>query len=241
VRRGIKMEINYSIHQQRYCGQIFYPNIKKEHTPLIIIFHDWAGCHEGIISEAEKWAKLGYISFAVDLFGDGKQGKGDEECMKLIQPHFDEPEKYRSVLTETLVFAKTIEGVDPNNVAIIGFCFGGYSLLELARENNDFKLGFCVHGLLNTEQKMTTKPSAKLHILHGFLDPMATYQNVKDLIEEFETVNADWELLYFSNSSHAFTNVNANDDDGSKKYDQNASNASFAHIHHAIENFLNTT
>ena len=232
------MEINYSIHQQHYCGQIFYPKLKKEHSPLIMVFHDWAGCHEGMISEAKKWAQHGYIGFAVDLFGDGKLGKGDEECMKLIQSHFDQPEKYRSILTETLRFAKTIDGVDPNNIAIIGFCFGGYSLLELARADNDFKLGFSVHGLLSTEQKMTTKPSAKLHILHGFLDPMATYQNVKDLIDEFQAVNADWELLYFSNSSHAFTNVNANDHDGSKKFDNKASNASFAHIQHAIEDLL---
>ena len=63
---------------------------------------------------------------------------------------------------------------------------------------------------------MMTKSPSILHVLHGFFDPMANYQNIQSLIHEFQNVQADWELHYFSNASHAFTNISANDFDEAK-------------------------
>lgn len=228
------MEHRYHINGTQHIGHITTPKDADTQTPLVMIFHDWAGCHAGMQAHAKWVADLGYHTFACDLFGNGQQGSDDKSCTRLIEPHFNDPSAYRETLMATLAYAKTLKGINPNKIAIIGFCFGGYSILELARAGGEFDLGFSVHGIFDTQFPMTTRPYPKLHLLHGYQDPMADFSKTSQLIEECQAVNAHWELLYFSEASHAFTNPNANDPSTGKMYDKDITLTCRNHIAFAL-------
>jgi dienelactone hydrolase len=229
------MEHRYTLNGTEHIGYLTTPEPTQTPGPLVMIFHDWAGCHAGMQTHAAWLTDLGYRAFVCDLYGGGQQGHDDTTCMRLIEPHFNDPHAYRKTLLATLAYAKTLNGVEPDQIAIIGFCFGGYSVLELARAGGEFALGFSVHGLFDTQLPMTSCPHPKLHLLHGFQDPMADLDKTNQLIAECAAVNAHWELLYFSQASHAFTNPNANDPLTGKMYDASITATCRNHIAFALQ------
>ncbi len=203
--------------------------------PAVLINHTWAGRDDFVGEKAKKIAALGYVGFAVDMYGKGVLGSSPDENAKLMQPFMDDRQMLQKRMQAALYAVKLLPWVDDSKVAAIGFCFGGLCSLDLARTGADLKGVISFHGLLGapgTTQENAIK--AKILALCGHDDPLATVDQVIAFEQEMTKAGADWQLHTFGNTQHAFTNPLANDPDRGMVYRLDADRRSWL----AMENFL---
>lgn len=205
----------------------------KDHTKrsLVLICHAWRGRDEFACQKAEELAKLGYVGFAIDLYGKGVQGKNNEESALLMNPLMENRKLLRERLEIAYETARGLEGVDAQNMGVIGFCFGGLCALDLARSGKELKGLVSFHGLLTPPEKLPTKKiHAKLLVLHGHDDPMVSKEEIQKFQEEMTQNKVDWQMHIYGNTTHAFTNPLANDPDFGTVYNPNAAKRSWVEM-----------
>lgn len=216
-------------------GFLAYDDAQAGSRPAVMIAHAWAGRGEFECDKARALAKLGYAGFAADVYGKGVLGKDREENANRMQVFLDDRAKLQSRLTAALAVMKAQPEADANQVAAMGFCFGGLCVLDLARSGADLKGVVSFHGLLGAPDGMTGADiKAKVLVLHGHDDPMAQVDAVVALEKELTAAGADWQIHVYGNTLHAFTNPAANDPDFGTVYDATAERRSWQ----ALRNFL---
>lgn len=180
--------------------------------PAVLICHTWAGRNEFVKDKARKLAALGYVGFALDMYGDGKVGANNEENARLMQPLRADRALLQRRITAALAAVKELPSVDIDKIAAIGFCFGGLCVLDLARTGAALNGVVSFHGLLDPPSNTKGRQiKAKVLVLHGYDDPMAVPQQMVALQNELTEAGADWQLISYGNTMHGFTNPLAND------------------------------
>ena len=223
--------VDYEQGGQTYEGYLAMP----EGTPkgVVIVAHAWGGQSAFEQGKAEWLVELGYAGFAVDVYGKGKRGESVEECQALMTPLAENRTELQSRLEYALDVAKKEAGTD--NAAAIGFCFGGMSVLDMARTNMAVEGVVSFHGLFGAPGNTADTIKPKVLALHGWDDPMATPDDVISLSKEMSAANADWQLHAYGATLHAFSNPEANNPDFGTLYNPEAARRSFA----ACADFLN--
>lgn len=203
--------------------------------PAVAIAHAWSGRSEFECEKAKKLAEMGYVGFALDAFGKGVRGNSVEENSALITPFLEDRPMLQQRVTAGINTAKAQVKVDESKVAAIGYCFGGLTVLDLARIGGEVKGVVSLHGLFvppdNTEG---TRITAKVLCLHGYDDPMVPHESILDLSDELTQAGADWQIHAYGNTKHAFTNPEANDHNLGTVYCEVADRRSWI----ALQNFL---
>lgn len=203
--------------------------------PGIMVCHNWAGRGPNDGRNAHRLAALGYTGFAVDLYGKGVLGTGPEENARLMQPFIDDRALLQSRLAAAHAAMCEQPEVDPNRTAVIGFCFGGLCALDMARAALPVKGAVSFHGLFMPAGNLSSPDiSAKVLILHGWDDPMATPEDVLSVSSEMSAAGADWQLHAYGGTAHAFTTPGANNPDMGTVYNEAADRRSWQ----AMVNFL---
>lgn len=212
-----------------------YDDSFSDRRPAVLINHTWAGRDDFVAEKAKKIASLGYVGFAVDMYGKGVLGSSVEENAKLMQPFMDSREMLQKRMKAALYAVKLMPWVDDSKIAAMGFCFGGLCSLDLARTGVDLKGAISFHGLLgapdNTQGNVI---KAKILALHGHDDPLVPAEQVLDFEREMTAAGVDWQLHAFGNTMHAFTNPAANNPDFGTVYQPDADRRSWL----LMENFL---
>ena len=207
----------------------------EDRRPAVMINHAWGGRDGFVAEKAKKIAELGYVGFAVDMYGKGILGSGVEENAKLMQPFMDDRKMLQQRIHAALNAVKLLPWVNDKEISAIGFCFGGLCVLDLARTGADIKGVVSFHGLLGAPGNTDgNKITAKVLALHGHDDPMAPVEKVIAFQEELTKAGADWQVHNYGNTMHAFTNPLANDPDFGTVYQLNADRRSWL----AMKGFL---
>lgn len=199
-----------------------------DQRPGVLVSHAWGGRGEHEENRAERLAELGYVGFALDLYGKGVRGSSKDENAALMQPLLDDREMLQRRMQLALEQLRKQKEVDASRTAAMGFCFGGLCVLDLARTGADVAGVASFHGLFgkpgNTDNQ---RISAKVLVLHGWDDPMATPDQVLGLADELSSMGADWQIHAYGNTMHAFTNPDANDPDFGTVYSAAADHRSW--------------
>jgi dienelactone hydrolase len=204
--------IEYIHTDVRLEALLVYDDAVGGPRPAVLVCHTWAGRDEFACGKARKLAELGYVGFALDMYGDGKVGSGPEENAKLMQPFMDDRALLQARITAALDTARGLGEVDGDRIAAIGYCFGGLCVLDLARSGADFRGVVSFHGLLIPPGPTAANAiKAKVLVLHGHDDPMAPPEHVLALEKELTSAGADWQVHVYGGTVHAFTNPRAND------------------------------
>lgn len=205
-------KIEYYDQEVLLEGYVAVDDKTLEQKPVVLVAHDWSGCNQFAREKAEALAALGYIGFAIDMFGKGKLGETKEEKTNLIQPLMHDRSKLRRRIMAAYEIAKTLEDADAAQVGAMGFCFGGLCVLDLARSGAAVKGVVSFHGLLSAPENLFHAPiKAKVLALHGYADPMAPPEAVTAFANEMTAAKVDWQIHMYGNTLHAFTNPQAND------------------------------
>ncbi len=203
-------KIEYYDGNTKLEGYYAFDDSTSGKKPAVLVVHDWSGRNDFACQKAEKLAELGYLGFAIDMYG--KVTEDNNEKMALMKPFLDDRNKLRQRLNAALNTVRTLELVTTTKIAVIGFCFGGLCALDLARSGETIRGVVSFHGLLTPlPQKMHSSIHAKVLVLHGHDDPMVAPEQITQFQNEMTKANADWQLHIFSNTKHAFTNPIAND------------------------------
>lgn len=204
-------------------GFCAFDDASSKTKPAVLVTHDWSGKNDFAKHKAEQLAKLGYVGFALDMYGKGKLGKTKEEKVALMQPLMQDRSMLQKRILAALNTVKKLEMVDAKHIGAIGFCFGGLCVLDLARSGADMAGVVSFHGLLNPPENTAKQLiKAKILALHGFDDPMVTAEHVMHFGEEMTHAKADWQLTMYGHAMHAFTNPDANDPSFGTVYNKKA-------------------
>lgn len=207
--------------------------------PAVLVVHDWSGKNKFACHKAEKLAELGYLGFAVDMYGKGKIAHTKEEKMALMKPLIEDRTHLQKRILAAFTAVKTLEFTDKARIAAIGFCFGGLCALDLARSGADVKAVVSFHGLLHPPEGMQQHAIiAQILALHGFNDPMVTIDQVNAFAEEMTHAKVDWQINVYSHAMHAFTNPDANDPAFGTVYNKKADARSFIAMKIFLEEVL---
>ncbi len=204
--------------------------------PAVLIAHDWSGRREFACKAAEKIAAMGYVGFALDMYGKGVFGKdGDIEGNSALMNPFSSDRVYlRQRIASAHQAVSKLPQVDSSHIAAMGYCFGGMCVLELARSGANVQGVVSIHGLLFPGEVSNEKITAKVLCLHGHDDPMVPPEQVLAFEQEMTSAHADWQIHTYGNTMHAFTNPKANNPDFGTMYKSLAADRAYQ----SIQNFL---
>jgi dienelactone hydrolase len=203
--------VEYTAGNTVLKGYLAYDANIKGKRPGVLVVHEWWGHNEYTRKRARMLAELGYTALALDMYGDGKQAMHPDEAGKFateVMTHFNEEGKARFLAAEE--FLKKQPTVGPDNIAAIGYCFGGGVVLNMAREGADLKAVASFHGSLAAVEP--AKPGAikaKLRIYNGAADKFTTPEAIAAFKKEMTDANADFKFIDYPGAVHAFTNPDA--------------------------------
>lgn len=211
--------ISYQSGDTTCKGFLAYDNTVDERRPGVLIAHAWRGLDEFAKSRARELARLGYVAFVADLYGQGKQAHTDEEAAMLMLPLFLDRELLQSRVISGLRVMQECQFCHPHKSGAIGFCFGGLAVIELLRSGTPVNGVVSFHAVMASrmgDQKAKTVPIAEqikgsILALHGHDDPLVSHEDLTHFQDEFTKAHVDWQLNIYGHTSHAFTNPNAND------------------------------
>lgn len=186
---------------------VAYDESQTSKRPCVLVSHQWSGQSDAERKKAEQLAQLGYVGFAIDIYGKGVRGGLLADNGKLMQPFLDDRAMLRRRILAALAAAKKHPMVDPDRIGAIGYCFGGLCVLDLARSAAAGVKGVVsFHGLFHPPNLGEQAPiTAKVLILHGYDDPLATPERVLEIARELTGAKADWQLHAYGHTTHAFT------------------------------------
>ena len=177
--------------------------------PGILVVHEAPGRDDHVKRRAEMLAGLGYVALAADLYGGGVVGSSPEEAFALMGPLREDTDLLRRRVRAGLDALAAAPGVDRGRLAAIGYCFGGYSVLELARTAPVVCI-VSFHGLLETKRPAVAGVvKAKILACTGSADPIVPREQVTAFEKEMMEANADWQVITYGGAKHAFTNIAA--------------------------------
>src|SRR5205807_233714 len=120
--------------------------------PGVIIVHDWTGHNPYARRRAEEVARLGYVAFAIDMYGQGVRAKTAQDGPRLAAPFKNDRLLMRARAGAALEAFKSQPHVDPQRIAAMGYCFGGTTALEMARGGMDLVGVVSFHGDLSSSR-----------------------------------------------------------------------------------------
>jgi dienelactone hydrolase len=205
-------------------AHVAHPAGAAVRRPCILVAHAWDGQNEIIRTKAEELAVLGYVGFALDVYGKGVRGDVAGDNSQLMAPLMQDRGLLRRRLLAGLEAARAQPAVDPTRIAVLGYCFGGLCALDLARASPEgLVAAICIHGPLSAPS--ATAPAsirAKVLILHGWEDPTAPPADVLAVARELTSAGADWQLHAYGHAMHAFTYQGAAAPERGLLYDEHA-------------------
>jgi dienelactone hydrolase len=210
----IKKSVDYRQGNTTLEGYLVYDDAVKEKRPGVLVIHEWTGLGSYEKMRAEQLAQLGYVAFAADIYGKGVRPSTPELAAK-------EAAKYRGA-DRSLIRARAAAGleqlakfpqVDPDRLAVIGYCFGGTAALELARSGANLRGTVSFHGNLDTPNPADARNiHGKVLALHGADDPHVPPAQVAAFQQEMRAAKVDWQMNYYGGAVHSFTNPKSGDD-----------------------------
>lgn len=176
--------------------------------PALLLVHGGAGLDQHARSQARRYAALGYIVLACDMFGPGVAGDRGR-VMAALTAMRDDPDLLLRRASSGLEALRSRPDVrEP--CAAIGYCFGGMTVLRLARSGADLAGVTSMHGSLATPRRAAADAvRAKILVCHGARDPHVPLSDVTAFIDEMHQARADWQLIVYGNAVHGFTHADA--------------------------------
>ncbi|QMW22282.1 dienelactone hydrolase family protein [Sandaracinobacteroides saxicola] len=178
--------------------------------PGVVVVHEAWGLGAHAMERAEKLAALGYVALAADIFGDRKIPANPPEAFAIIGDFRANPDRLRARAGAAVDALKAHPACD-GRIGAIGFCFGGSTVLELARSGRADVLGVVsFHGALGSPGPSTSGGvTAKILVCHGADDPLVPADELSGFLAEMREAKADCQTIAYTGAMHSFTNREA--------------------------------
>jgi len=180
--------------------------------PAVIVFHEWWGLNAHSIHRAHMLADSGKcIALCADVYGEGKTTTHPGDAGEMVKSLRTDRTKLRLHAAAAVDYLLTRADVDASKIAAIGFCFGGYTALELALGGAPIVAAGSFHGSIPAlaSKEDAAKCKARLLICHGALDSFVPEDSCKAFRTFADEAKVDYQFIYYSGTYHSFTVVDA--------------------------------
>jgi dienelactone hydrolase len=210
-------EVSYKQGDTEMKGYIAYDDSIQGKRPGILVVHEWWGHNDYTRQRARMLAELGYTAFAVDMYGNGKQAAHPREAGQFAGAVAGNMPLAKARFEAALQTLKGQDTVNADDIAAIGYCFGGGVVLNMARQGIDLDGVVSFHGSLATQNPAKKGDiKTRIRVFNGAADPMVKAEDVKAFEQEMSTAGVDYKLVNYPGARHAFTNPEA--DSYAKKF-----------------------
>ena len=202
----VTREIEYRDGDVVLEGYIAYPKDTKGKLPGVLVCHQWMGHSEYERRRVEETARLGTVALALDIYGKGVRPKDAGEAAKTAGAYRADRVLLRTRALASLEALRKLEICDPTKLAVMGYCFGGMTALEVARSGAEVLGTISFHGDLSSPSPEDAKRiKGKVLALHGADDPFVPPAQVSGFEDEMRKAGVDWQLVAFGGAVHSFT------------------------------------
>ncbi|MFZ1799392.1 MAG: dienelactone hydrolase family protein, partial [Chitinophagaceae bacterium] len=188
-----------------YISFIYHDTTISKKRPAILVIPEWWGVNDYTKSRAKQLAGLGYIAMATDMYGNAKIAATPDEATTLSDPFYTNPTLTKTVLDAAMRKISTFPQTDTNEIAAIGYCYGGYVVLNAAKLGANLKGVISVHGGLEGVAPDKNLLKAKILICQGGADSF-TLPGLPAFKKQMDSVGADYSVIVYPNATHAFSN-----------------------------------
>lgn len=203
----ITKNVDYKEGEIALRGFMAYDDSLIEPRPGVLIVHEWNGLGTYVKIRAKQIAELGYIAFCADMYGKNAMPRNREESSKQASIYRNDRILMRNRVITGLEEFKKQNMVDKSKIAAIGYCFGGGTVLELARSGADVSGVVSFHGNLDTPNLNDAKNiKTRILVLHGADDPNVSSEQIRIFQKEMRDSKVDWQMIFYGNAVHSFTN-----------------------------------
>ena len=207
--------VSYTLDGKTFIGYVTYDANNKDKRPAVLIVHEWWGLTDYPRKRAKQLAELGYVAMAVDMYGDGKTAEDPKGAQELATPFYNDPQLTKTRLDAAMNKLKEYKQVDPANIAAMGYCYGGFVVLNAAKLGADLKGVVSFHGNLSGVPVKKELIKAKILVCHGEADDFVN-KEVVPFKKSMDSAGVEYTFKSYPNATHAFTNPAATEK--GKKY-----------------------
>src|SRR5439155_19867903 len=187
-------------------GYLAWDDAVQGRRPGVLLVHEWWGLNDYARQRAEQLAKLGYIAFAADMYGEGKTAQHPKEAGEMATKVRANVEDWRKRAAAALEVLKAQPQCDPRNLAAMGYCFGGSTALQLAYSGADLKAVVTFHAALPAPSEADVKRiKATILVCHGADDSFIPAQAIKAFRDALDRGKVPYEFVAYPGAVHSFT------------------------------------
>lgn len=234
VTRGI----DYTIDGKPYRGMLVYDDSIKDPRPGILMVPNWLGVTEQSAKKAAIVAGKQYVVLVADVYGAQTRPEGPSEAGAVAGALLKDRTELRRRANAALEILRGQPGdvpVDKADIAAVGFCFGGTTVLEMLRSGTDLSAGVSFHGGLSTPSAAGKGDiNAPILVLNGADDPAVPREHVAAFHKEMQAAGADWQLVDYGNAVHSFTDPTASNP-GRNEYNPVVARRAFVAMHNFLQ------
>lgn len=206
-------EVVYYQNGNSVKGYLARPDSQQK-QPALILIHEWWGLNDDIRENARKFARLGYVSLAADLY-DGRSTATPQEARKMATKVRNNMDEAFLNLKSAFAYIKGRSDVDSERMASIGWCFGGGWSYQIAKNNLGARASIIYYGRFNPRDDLS-KMRAVILGNFGAEDRAIKVDRVQEFQAKLKTLSGDHEIYIYENAGHAFAN------EGGSRYDKKA-------------------
>ncbi len=202
--------VEWTVGKDRFSGYVVYDDASKAKRPGLVMVPNWMGVSDLAVQRAKDVAGSDYVVLVADVYGKEVRPKDAKEAGAAAKDAFSDGGKtLRARVNEAVRVLKAQANsapIDPAKIGAFGFCFGGTTVLELARSGADVAGVVSFHGDLETYLPAAdNKLNTSVLVLNGADDAGVTDAQVVAFEKEMDAAKADWQFVDFSGAVHCFT------------------------------------
>lgn len=185
-----------------------------ENFPIVVVIQEIFGVHEHIQDITRRFARLGYLAIAPELFirqGDVSKLSSIDEIRPIVAKVPDA--QVLSDLDATVNWAKKSAKGNGEKLGITGFCWGGRITWLYAAHNPNVKAGVAWYGRLvgdatelQPQYPIDIVSTLKVPILglYGGKDTGIPLDTVEQVRDRLNSSNSKSEIIVYPDAPHAF-------------------------------------
>ena len=188
---------------------LVYNESAGEQLPVVLVIPEWWGLNDYAKSRARQLAELGYMAMAVDVYGGGKTADNPTDAGNYATPFYENPALGKGRLEAAINKVRENSKADTGRLAAIGYCFGGFVVLNTAKQGSPLDGVVSFHGNLGGVTPSKDLLKSRILVCHGGSDPFVPEAEVNQFKKQMDSIGADYQFKVYPDATHAFTNPNA--------------------------------
>jgi dienelactone hydrolase len=200
-------ELSYKDGDVELKGYLFWDNAFSGKRPGILVIHEWWGLNDYAKLRAEMLAEMGYVAFAADMYGDGRNTRHADEARGWMTQLTADVGLWQRRANLALEQLRSHPNVDSAKLAAIGYSFGGASVMQIAYLGADLDGVVSIYGALPpATPEQAAMVNARVLIAHGDNDSFIPPQRIDAFKKALSAAGVDWEMDIYGGAQHGFTN-----------------------------------